>query len=254
MIKEPLVLEEQGVVYLFSKYWKRINSKEKLNIKEITKVGSRFPDIEYYDNKYRLGGIELENDLSGFRSHMEKKKKGKKIDLKQFYEDSDVKVKAQFIVIYWNEDDDPQEIKKQFEEKVNNKSTIIKLVNLKEYFLPIVTKSIVTKPFRAYWQFCPNKKTSNKAKKKTYSCDEIYKELQDLPKKNWCSLPSSEKIYCIIGFNMKKKTAGIDYLHWKQIHFFTFKRFKPKLCPSYVFMIPTGSKRIGAMLKIKALS
>ena len=138
---EPLITGEQGVVYLFSKYWERIPELHKI-IKEINRIQTRFPDLVFTDKKGRSGGIEFETDLSKFADHYTRKidylyndgKKRNVVGLKGFIDNYDPSIMA---VLYWNDDCEEAYISSMI--RKYGKNVKIHFINLSRHF----NKSII---------------------------------------------------------------------------------------------------------------
>ena len=64
---EPLIYTEQGVVYLFSRYWSEIRVL-KNEIKEITDTHTHFPDFYYINKNGSECGLEFEYLLSSINN------------------------------------------------------------------------------------------------------------------------------------------------------------------------------------------
>jgi len=94
---EPLIYTEQGVVYLFSRYWSEIRVL-KNEIKEITDTHTHFPDFYYINKNGSECGLEFEYLLSKFGNHLSQLStlKDEKIDF--------------ILVVYWEEDKDKIEL------------------------------------------------------------------------------------------------------------------------------------------------
>lgn len=132
---EPLVIGEQGVVYLFSKYWESIPELSE-NIHEMQQVQTRFPDAIYTNKNGKLGGIEFETALSGFKDHYTRKINceyncGRKevVGIKGFI---DQYKPSKLIIVYWIEDIKRTTITKEI--RKINRNIVVKFVNLSRYF------------------------------------------------------------------------------------------------------------------------
>lgn len=248
---EPLVNQEQGVVYLFARYWENIPKLNKL-INKIDTVGVQFPDSFYYDHKDRLGGIEFENRLSGFRKHLIKKSrkiKGKWVkvtDVKWFYkEDDDFEpINARFLIVYWSRDDNELEIKKEFKKQVRRAE--IEVINLSDKFFPFIEKDM--DKLSAYWKFKKEQKILFKIKNILHLCDRLEKKdlIEFLPQ-------SSSQNIKIMGFN-PKNAEDVEYRHWGLINFFTTdSKINANNIPHKIFFKPKDSDSIEAGFKIEKM-
>ncbi len=133
---EPLVIGEQGVVYLFSKYWEKIPALTK-NIHEMRKVQTRFPDAIYINNNGKLGGIEFETALSGFEDHYTREIKceyscGWKevVGIKGFI---DQYKPSEILIVYWEVEDIKRTTITKEIRKIN-RNIAVKFVDLSKYF------------------------------------------------------------------------------------------------------------------------
>lgn len=244
---EPVVSEEQGVVYLFCKYWKKINSIKKLGIGSLQRIGTRFPDITYYDVSGSFGGIEIEDNLSKFLSHL--KGKGMKY-LKKFYNYENTSFldwpDAPLIVVYWKEDTSIKELKIKFNRIINGKD--INFVNLQEFFTPIITKNNET--LLAGYIFNNNKNKSQK--NRIYSLSDIKDDFNKLRSDNTVQDFSNKKnlTYRFSGFDLKG-ADNVSIEHWSMLNFYTTssrlwsKDSKPKI----IFFKPKDMDYVSAYFR-----
>lgn len=247
---EPLVSEEQGVVYLFARYWDKIVHIKKM-IKEIKIIRVHFPDGLYINNEGFLGGIEFEHKLSGFWGHIDDDKK-KIQDIQRFYIDNkeDFPVKSPFLVIYWNKDDDEADIRTKCKKLV--KGINVEFVNLSENFYPFIEKD--KEMLIPYWSF-------NLKHTKKDSLNKILNKCKNLKTRGIINIfpkPQRDNIK-IIGFN-PKKAADVDYKHWGLINFFTTgsdsgkkKTISEVNPPNKILIVPKGSNCIEAGFKVEMI-
>lgn len=213
-VEEPLVCGEQGVVYLFTRYWKKI-PELKNQIKEIYKMQTRFPDCLFINNNGNLNGIEFEFNLSGFKAHIEKRYKfgtNKKITgLKNFI--NKVRPKGYFLIIYWNEDIDINIIKNKL--KKYNRDLRFKFVNLSKFFIPIIKrKDDINYPLIFF---------TKKSKLTKMNFKKIEKDFKSISKKGLINNEkdtNEKKNIRIIGYD-PKRANDIQLSHWNLISFFT---------------------------------
>ena len=196
----PLVNQEQGVVYLFAKYWDKIPKLNNL-IKEIEVIRVGFPDVIYLiKDSTDFNGIEFEFNLSAF------KKDHNRADIRRFYDD--YQPKGKFIIIYWNEDIP----KKSIEDIFKNIDIDLEFINLSIYFIPCIMKIRgINVPYLVFHSVKPQKiKFKN-----------IFYDFNNLKSKKFVELRSKEKKNIrVIGYD-PKKANDIMLNHWKLVNFFT---------------------------------
>ncbi len=211
---EPLVTGEQGVVYLFSRYWKQIPIFQK-NIFSIEKIQTRFPDALYYDKNENLGGIEFEHDLSKFLEHLSKKIKypdfkKKVIPVNGFYDI--FKPKATLFVVYWNEDKTEKEIENEFKKKERRYKIVF--LNLSKLFKHVISKK--NSPSLTFH--------TNHVNKSSYlKFTAIKREFTTLKERKLVEIAkSSNNPIRIMGYN-PKAAEDISLAHWNLMKFYTTK-------------------------------
>ena len=129
--------QEQGVVYLFSRYWHRIDA---FRAKRIYEIHTHFPDFYLRDTRSNeLEALEFEYCLSKFRDHLDR--------LEELEEDADDAVKTLYVV-YWELDEDPEELRQAIR---HNFTGSVELVSLHDYFGPVIRHE--SDRLRAFWEF-----------------------------------------------------------------------------------------------------
>lgn len=224
--------QEQGVVYLFSRYWQQI---PEFRDKRVTTVQVRFPDASMTDTTTGASeAIEFEYNLSKFYKHAPKdlRKPG---DLKRL-----AGYKALYIV-YWDQDTDEKELRRRIRRHFTGK---VVFVCVNRYFTP----SIKPGPDRllASWEFSRTKRF-----RETYSYTAIRRDAARLQRKGVLEPFKVRKgLYRVAGFN-KRWSEFIECDHWRTIHFYTTGGFGDESVPSRLFVKPTGCKRFSGCFDIK---
>lgn len=229
MENEPLIYTEQGIVYLFSRYWPKIDAL-KSKIKEITDAHTHFPDFYYNDNEC---GIEFEYKLSGFRSHFK--------EISKLVKDGVKKI----LVIYWEEDTDPLEIQKAIEKK----GIKCEIISLKDHFEPIIQKK-KNGPLNTYWMFKPS---INVALEQPYNLNQISNDIKELEENGIIeSLDVNKNLYRTLGWD-NTHSDNIDLMHWKYIHFLTTTSpFREESIPLKILVKPKGYNRIIGVFEVNS--
>jgi hypothetical protein len=230
--REPIFTrQEQGVVYLFSRYWSRM---EAFKNKRICNIHTHFPDFSIEDiDSGAEEGIEFEYGLNDFRSHLHG-------DLKKLNENG-VRV---LHIVYWEEDIDRDKmqgwIRKQFTGKVL-------FLCLSRFFSPCVEPDSDSNSLCATWVFHPTKQI-----KEAYPFVQIEKDTKTL----FCQgtfeeLNFNRGLYRTIGFN-KNNSDFIEWDHWKAIHFFTTHTpFHRNNIPSRLLVKPNGYQSFSGYFDIQ---
>ncbi len=230
-MEEPIFSrQEQGVVYLFSRYWQRIGAFKN---KRISTIQLRFPDASMTDKTGAAEAIEFEYNLSKFYDHAphDLRKPG---DLKKLEEGY-----AALYIVYWDEDASVKELRKRIRRHFTGK---VIFVRLSDYFSPLIKRG----PDRllAYWEF-----SRTKHFEEVYSFAVISDKTARL-KRNGILAPLKVQkgVYRVAGFN-KENAEFIECDHWNRIHFYTTSHLVT--VPSRLFVRPTGSKRFIGCFEIK---
>ncbi len=199
MYHEPIFSrQEQGVVYLFSRYWQKIDT---FNGKTICRIHTHFPDFCLEDDSSgEVEGLEFEYGLRDFRTHLDG-------DLNKLRHE---RIKSLYIV-YWEEDTDKTDMRREIERQFSGK---VIFVCLRDYFSAHVEPG--TECLRTAWVF-----RSTKESAEAYPFDRINRDTKRLlAKGDFKHIPIQCSLYRTIGFN-KDQSDFIECDHWKAIHFFT---------------------------------
>jgi hypothetical protein len=212
--------QEQAVVYLFSRYWKKIPAFKN---KWVYDIQMRFPDASMMDTETdAYEAIEFEYALSSF-NHYDRTDRKKLKDYDSLH------------IIYWDHDDKEEAVCKRIRQHLHFEGEI-KFLRLSDYFIPCIQPE--DDLLGAYWKFCPN--IRHKAVKDAYAFEKIAKATDALAEVGDIELLDVKKLYRTIGFN-KLDSDFIECAHWSAIHFFTTKtRFHSEMIPSRLFVKPTG--------------
>ena len=207
--------QEQGVVYLFSRYWDQI---DRFKGKRIHNIHTHFPDFELENIETgAIEAIEFEYGLKDFASHLNDKhlKKLKKDDIKRLN------------IIYWDEDADEAKVRQQIERHFAGE---VEFVRLSEYFSPCVKPD--SDCLRASWTFSLKKqRCETYPLRKIEKCTKALVEAHAFERLPWCP-----RLYRTLGFN-KEFADFIECAHWENIHFFrTTNRFDTDNIPSKLFV------------------
>ena len=224
--------QEQGVVYLFSRYWERI---PKFKNKKILRIHTHFPDFTIVDAAGNEEAVEFEYALNDFCSHLNG-------CLKRLNDDE-----CRLLhIIYWDDNGNKSELckainKKGFKGKVE-------CLCLKDYFGAVVCRIPEKDTWHAAWQF-PKKRTNP-----VYPIAEINDATDELERQGAISrLGISPGLYRTIGFN-KNGSAFIECNHWRNIHFFTTTtRFQADSIPNKLFVRPNGSEYFDGYFEIASV-
>lgn len=219
MCHEPIFSrQEQGVVYLFSRYWQKIDT---FNGKRVCRIHTHFPDFYIEDETSgKVEGIEFEYGLRDFSTHLHG-------DLEKLKDES---IKLLYIV-YWDEDTDKTRLRRSIKKQFNGK---VIFVCLRDYFSPCVDPDIDC--LRTAWTFSPTKETA-----KAYPFDRINGDTEKLlANGDFDGLPIQGGLYRTIGFN-KDTSDYIECDHWKKIHLFTTETpLDADNIPSKLFVKPNA--------------
>ena len=232
MDKEPVIYNEQGVVYLFSKYQKEVPQLEKIRIID---THTYFPDFIFIvDDKGKHFGLEFEYHLSKFKTHYTQLKNLK-----------DEKIKN-VLIIYWIKDYEEKQIKKELKDK----GYITECICLKDYFYLHVEKK--ENELLDHLIFCSDKKEDDKLildLKEVYPYNLIESwyesKLNKLIRRNTEIKNVDENRYRVLGHNISN-AGGVDIVYWKYIHFYTTtgKILASGRIPRYILFMSATEKRI----------
>jgi hypothetical protein len=205
--------QEQAVVYLFSRYWDRIDT---FKGKRICDIHTHFPDFSLEDKATGDSeAVEFEYALSGFYAHVPEDVAGLKEDgYRVLY------------VVYWDQDADENCLRSSIREHYKGR---LVFVCLNQFFSPCVERG--EDSLRASWTFSQTKRFPE-----TYSFPSIQQQTGDLIAEGaFCATPPCAQLYRTIGFN-KSTSDSVECDHWKTIHFFTTTRFQSDRIPSRLFV------------------
>lgn len=226
--KEPIFTrQEQGVVYLFSRYWDQIDLFKN---KRISRIHTHFPDFSLQDVASGAEeACEFEYGLNDFRSHVPD-------DLRKLQKDG---VKLLYIV-YWEEDTDKEELREEVKEHFKGK---LVLVCLKDYFSPRIT--LEPDHLAPSWEFRERKHLPQ-----VYPFDAIARDAKRLMDEgNFYRLKPAKGLYRTAGYN----TRNADFVeldHWKTIHLYLTSRYGEDSIPSKLFVKPSGSQCFSGYFEI----
>lgn len=246
--REPLVHEEQGVVYLFSRYWEKL--KERGKNKDIMAIIDRiknpkvqFPDLSYCTKEGKLGGIEFKFKKSDFWNDYGKRlPKFRKIE---HYEDYDNKLPL--IVVYWVDD-------AQFNDNIEKslRRYNVLFINLSEEFDYVAEKGKFG--ISAFLKF--KNKSKTKDNQKLYSYEQIKYGIKKMGKKGIKTIEPNRKYIKILGHDSKGGADDIDIRHWKTVRIYTTtgsNKFKKNWLPCRIFFRPKDDGKIVGYLAPKYL-
>ena len=221
--------QEQGVVYLFSRYWDQIDV---FDGKRIQNIHTHFPDFLLHDIATEdEEAVEFEYGLNGFYTHVDNG------DLQKLM-DGTITV---LYIIYWDEDADRDQLLRRTRKQYKGK---VVLVCLSKYFSPVVERE--TNRLGAYWEF-----RSPKCFDKVYLMKEIEEATDELERRQVVyRLKLRGDLYRVAGFN-KSNSDFIECDHWKRIHFYTTTRLHDDSIPSRLFVRPTGSRSFSGYFEVK---
>lgn len=240
MKSEPLVHEEQGVVYLFSRYWERIkkegkNKKKFATIDAIRSVNVQFPDCSYY-HRGKLGGIEFKYAKSKFFKDYRSGKGYDKIE--DFCENSYYDADLPLFIIYWVDDKQKPNAKEQ---GIIDKY-YVNFINLSKEFEPVVIEE--ENRLYARLKFKGHQKRFHL---KVRDFPSINSELKRL--KNTVIVPQkiNQGYIKVLGHNAKNGASDVDIRHWKYLHMYTTLNGKVKRrdeFPIKIFFVPNNEKKV----------
>lgn len=217
-IEQLFTRQEQAVVYLYSRYWDKIDGFKN---KRICRIHTHFPDFTLADNDTDLDeALEFEFGLSDFDSHIPK-------DLRKLRKDG---IRRLYIV-YWEENSDRKEMQDEIAEDYDGE---IIFVCLKDYFYPCVTagKNCLV----PCWQF----RQEGQPPREAYSMASMAEELEKLKTGgNLIVHEPDPQLYRVSGYNTAAADS-IDLEHWKLVHVYLTRRCSEDNVPSKHFLRPNG--------------
>lgn len=227
--REPIFTrQEQGVVYLFSRYWDRI---ELFNGKRISRIHTHFPDFALEDVASGAEeAVEFEYGLSDFDTHVPGDlRKLKKEGIERLY------------IVYWDEDTDKDELRDEVREHF--KGELI-LVCLKDYFSPCVTPE--NDHLAPSWVFAARRRTPEEK----YPFDAIAQDAKQLMAEgNFQRLTPAQGLYRIAAFN-RESASFVELDHWKTIHLYLTNWYGQDSIPSKLLIRPSGSNCFSGYFEI----
>jgi len=210
--------QEQAVVYLFSRYWDKIDG---FRNKRICRIHTHFPDFTLADTSSRLEeALEFEFALSDFDSHIPKDlRKLRKNGIRRLY------------VVYWDDNRDTEEMKGRIAEYFDGE---IVLLCLKDYFSPCATAG--PDHLEPSWQFCQEQPALHEA----YPMGSMTQEVERLAAEgNLKRRKPDPELYRVSGYSTVAADS-IDLDHWKLIHLYLTRRCCEDNVPSRLFLRPNG--------------
>ena len=222
MVKlEPILTrQEQGVVYLFSRYWEKI---PEFKNKWLYDIQMRFPDASMVDTVTdAYEAIEFEYALSSFNHD-------KPADRKK------IKDYDALHIVYWDRDEDEGVLRERIARCLRFKGEV-KFLRLSQYFGPSIQRD--PDSLGAYWEFCPDKR--RKVVEDVYPLKKIVEDTTALAEQGVFEPLEVTELYRTIGFN-KFGSGFVECDHWKAIHLFTTTtRFQRDRIPRKLFVKPAG--------------
>lgn len=240
---EPLVHEEQGVVYLFGRYWEQIKkrgkNKDKLAIvSAIQSVNTRFPDCTYYTKDGKTGRIEFKYKKSDFL----KCYRNRLDDLSNPGGYNDYDRHLPFLVIFWLDD---CVLTKPNKKKI--KKHKIRFINLSDEFDHTINKE--TSALISFLMFGKNRKRA------PYNYKQIESHLKKVGIKDKELLKKIDKSYIrVLGHDAKDGAGNAEIEHWKNIHMYTTRgknKFLKGKIPIRIFFVPKDRKDVVAYITPK---
>ena len=207
---EPVFsMQEQAVVYLFSRYWEAEAFSE-FKWHKVTRIHTHFPDFSIENAKGEAEGIEFEYGLKAFRSHLNQGRTKLATCCREKLKDEDIRV---LYIIYWDQNDDKAAIAKA----VRQSGIEPKFICLKDYFRAIVSRASKDVPLRTFWRFSKQRlEAAYPISKIKDAADALAEkgEITELP------IDNERQMYRTLGWD-KKGSDFIECDHWEKIHFFT---------------------------------
>ena len=219
-MSEPLFSrQEQGVVYLFSRYWDRLPM---FKGKQPCRIHTHFPDFTMKDQATGLEeAVEFEYGLSDF-NHIRDLGRLKDEDVKTLY------------IVYWDEDADQNTLRREIRKGYRGlgfRGQLI-FVCLSRYFSPLIKPD--SDHLDASWEF-----TTHKRFREAYSFKTIKRHTNKLADDGYFeSFKPDRLLYRTVGFN-RNMSDFVEWDHWKTIHLFTTGHFQIDRIPCKLFVKPT---------------
>jgi len=224
--------QEQGVVYLFSRYWDRI---DEFKGKRLLRIHTRFPDFSIVNEGDEDEAIEFEYGLDAFRSHMGE-------CLKKLEEDG----YRRLYIVYWDDTCDEKDISEKI--KQAGFAGMVRCFCLKNCFSARVRREDRSAPLRASWTFTDG--CNGPKGEEAYSFGHIKRSVEQLEGAIE-RLDINPELYRTIGFN-KGGSEFIECDHWRSIHFFTTPtRFQEGSIPGKLFVKPSGCEYFDGYFDVK---
>jgi hypothetical protein len=219
--------QEQGVVYLFSRYWDKIDA---FKHKWICDIQTHFPDSWMVDERTGAwAAIEFEYALSSFDHHHVPAHRKALKDYKALY------------IVYWDHDTDPNKLRHQI--KKHFAGTVV-FVCLSKYFSPWIEPH--PDHLGAYWKFSRTKRFEE-----VYPFKKIAADTKTLvSQRAFEPLTVNKALYRTLGFN-KDNSEYIECDHWKTIHLFTTGYFHRNSIPRRLFVKQRGYQRFFGYFDIR---
>jgi hypothetical protein len=226
--------QEQGVVYLFSRYWNRMRE---FKDKKILRIHVHFPDFTIATEDGQPEAVEFEYGLSDFWPHLNSRLRKRLRDLgcKHLY------------IVYWDDTGDEQELRRQIRRRFSGK---VDFVCLKNTFTAVVARREETAALHPSWRFSKNGGTERS--KSLYSLAAIGRSLDRLEQRG-IVLPAErcDGLYRTIGFD----ESGSNYIeceHWRCIHLFSTRtKFGDDSIPSRLLVRPNGCEYFDGCFEMK---
>lgn len=225
--REPIFTrQEQGVVYLFSRYWHKI---EQFRGKRISRIHTHFPDFSFQDDGAEEA-IEFEYGLGDFYSHIPGDvRKLKKWKIGRLY------------VVYWDEDTDKEQLRLEVKERFKGE---LVLVCLKDYFSPCVTPE--KDRLVPTWVFAQCRQPL----RYVYSFDSIVRDAKRLTAEgNFRRLEPAKRLYRIAGFN-RESASFVELDHWETVHLYLTYRFGADRIPSKLLVKRSGYEHFSGFFQV----
>lgn len=219
LAREPIFTrQEAGVVYLFGRYWDKIDL---FSGKRTSRIHTHFPDYTLQDvASGAYEAVEFEYGLNDFLSHVPG-------DLRKLKKEG---IRRLFIV-YWDEDTDEGELREEIRKHFKGR---LVLVCLRDYFSPCVTPA--KDHLDPGWMFAQRGQSPGSV----YSFDSIAQDVKRLTAEgNFRRLKPAKGLCRIAGFN-RESASFVELDRWKKIHLYLTYRFGEDSIPSRLLVKPRG--------------
>ena len=228
---EPVFsMQEQAVVYLFSRYWEREVFGNSFKGKKVTRIHTHFPDFSIENAQGKAEGIEFEYGLKAFHSHLNKGLTKLTSECRRKLKDEGIRV---LYIIYWDHNEDIATIKKA----VRQSGIVPRFICFKEYFEAGVARGLKGDPLRTFWRY------SEEPLEDAYPIKKIQDAANALTKEREITeltIDKSRQLYRTLGWD-KKGSDFNECDHWEKIHFFTATtRMAHDAVPRRLFLKPNG--------------